>query len=629
MRKSFVSFLALLLALITLLSSCGDYVPPSGSHQTGEDKEEETPAIVDKETPYTVSFVCDGEPVIPTEDITVSWSNGFSIHSAPLDENGVASVSGIDGNYNISISQVPAGYAFNPNIYTASSVNRDVKIELYRLTVLKGMSATSLYNCYRFTKEGIYYIEIDQDKFGAPMEQYFEFAPSVSGNYSVESWVDISVNQVNPLLNYYGASEFFKKLQDPKMFEYGAESSYTRNFKLTVELTDSMISTGGQVVFSFGISATSKTGTYPVGVYFHVYKNNDVDDPYGSERAMILPDAVLEQQRDYDSSYTYTYPDVTIGGYEVLRSEDFKLWEKGTGMPMTKLTNQGDSILEQLSGSYSLTCKNIEKRIVFTPTNNTSGTVSIEEFKISSDGTSRISCAYGNYRYTYHEDAQTITLRHTGNMEIEFAGFTIENGVLLYGTGDDYYHVWDKEHQTYGPLLYADITRPTRFVDAAFSTIESAGNQALTFMDDNLTIFIEDWVNGNYKFFIEGWASFKLQPGYFCVNHKENGVYCPCYNVTNPANGCGGACVIDCPNCHEQCRNVSQELLDSQGGYADYVNSDGRYAVNEELKRFLQAYSIKHSIFFDGNGNAEVDPETPVYAEQEDQWLFACGYYSR
>ena len=633
MNRKLVTILALLLALVTLLTSCGEYVPPTGTHRPGDTPDTDNPSggggdgdggegggegvIPDEGTPYTVSFVLDGQPFIPTEEITVSWSNGFSIHSAPVDETGKASVTGIDGNYNISLSRMPEGYAANPNIYKASSVTRDVQIELFKLNILKDKN-TSLYNCYEIAKEGIYYIEIPKHALkDESKEVYYEFAPTVSGNYSVESWVDVSVNQVNPLVNYYGANRHFKQLQDPKTLEYGAESSYTRNFKLTVELTDSMISTGGQVTFTFGIKATSKTGEYPVGVYFHVYKNKDVPDPYGNEKPMILPSAQLEKQKDYDGTYTYTYPESTIGTYEVLESDNFRLWEKGTGMPMTKLSGQGTTITEQLTGAYSLICKNIKKVITFTPSSTTAGTVVIEEYLISPQDGSEARCAYGTYSYAYNVSTNTIKLTHRSDMEIEFAGFTISDGVLQYGTGDDYYHVWDKEHETYGPLLYADITVATRFIDLAFTHVEDPGNKCLTFED------------GNYKFFIEGWDLFHKVPGYLCVNFPDNNAYCPCLNIDDPSKGCGGACLVGCEKCHDECRNVTQELLDSQGGYADYVNSDGRYAVNAELKEFLQTFSIRQSIFFDGNGVAETDPETPVFAAEEDQWLFACGYYTR
>lgn len=58
--------------------------------------------------------------------------------------------------------------------------------------------------------------------------------------------------------------------------------------------------------------------------------------------------------------------------------------------------------------------------------------------------------------------------------------------------------------------------------------------------------------------------------------------------------------------------------------YTAVCNDDGVCFVTNELKEFLQKFSISQRLFFDGNGFVE---STGVYAAEEDQWLFACGYY--
>ena len=59
--------------------------------------------------------------------------------------------------------------------------------------------------------------------------------------------------------------------------------------------------------------------------------------------------------------------------------------------------------------------------------------------------------------------------------------------------------------------------------------------------------------------------------------------------------------------------------------YTLACNSDGVCYVTQELKEFLQKFSISQRLFFDGNGFVET---TGVYAIEDDQWLFACGYYT-
>ena len=59
--------------------------------------------------------------------------------------------------------------------------------------------------------------------------------------------------------------------------------------------------------------------------------------------------------------------------------------------------------------------------------------------------------------------------------------------------------------------------------------------------------------------------------------------------------------------------------------YTAVSNSDGVCYVTMELKEFLQKFSISQSLFFDGTGLVE---SYGAYAMENDQWLFACAYYS-
>ena len=58
--------------------------------------------------------------------------------------------------------------------------------------------------------------------------------------------------------------------------------------------------------------------------------------------------------------------------------------------------------------------------------------------------------------------------------------------------------------------------------------------------------------------------------------------------------------------------------------YAAACNSDGVCYVTKELMEFLQKFSVSQRLFFDGNGFVET---AGVFALEDDQWLFACGYY--
>jgi hypothetical protein len=64
--------------------------------------------------------------------------------------------------------------------------------------------------------------------------------------------------------------------------------------------------------------------------------------------------------------------------------------------------------------------------------------------------------------------------------------------------------------------------------------------------------------------------------------------------------------------------------------YGAHCNSNGDVRVTEELRWFLQAFTIGQAYFYDGNGVVENFKEAEgynVYALESNQWTFICGYY--
>ena len=211
-KKHLSSLLSLLLALLLLLSSCGEYKPALRPTETGDAESEAQPPVTEpptpEDTPFTVELVCDGKPFVPSEVIYAQWNDGYSFHNAEIDAEGKASVTGLDGDYRVTLSKLPEGYAYNPNIYTATNDFRNVTIELYPLTQIK-LRNTSLYKCISVKTTGFYHIQIEEPGD----EIHFEFAPKKSGTYTVESMIDVTANDINPYANYYGANAYYKRLE--------------------------------------------------------------------------------------------------------------------------------------------------------------------------------------------------------------------------------------------------------------------------------------------------------------------------------------------------------------------------------------------------------------------------------
>ncbi len=530
MKQRMICLFSALLALLFLITSCGEYNP--AAKQPGNDRESTSEsmgnAITDEEgnideNPFTVTLTYNGETYIPAEEhpISVKWSDGYSVHTAPIEQNGVAYMGGLDGDYRVNLTAIPEGYTYDPNAYTATNNNRNLEIELHKIVTTRG-HGDQLYNAIEIKNTGLYCVELTSPTH----EIFFEFAPPKSGTYSVESWMDTIENQINPQAKFYGANAF------NKVYQYtadggGAESTYTKNFKLDVQIADEMISDGGQVTFSFGVLATATDQQYPVKVYFAITLDGEFSLNHADSQMIYPSDEHLEMAPEYDRNL-----------YEFVGAE-------------VRKTQDGSSAN------------------IF-------------------DGTM--------YRL-----------------------WPISEG------GDNYYHLYDEtaypETHGYGPILYAYVSLPCRFMDASFTTIEMRGNKALTVSKGT----------ENYKLFIEGFQGLIVDPPgdngpYFCVTN------CPCRESEQCESAKlgfeNGACSDACENCHVDCRRCPTEAF-GMLGYGQYCNSDGVTAVTEELKQFLQKYSVNQLLFMDGNGFVETNPSLSVYAAENDQWLFACGYYKQ
>lgn len=648
--KKIYSLIAILLLLSMLLTSCGEYSPAVDSGNTPGVNDPNTPGGSDtpddpnpsdnpdeKDLPYTVRLNVNGKAYTPNAangPYYVQWSNGFSIHTAELID-GVAEIYGLDDDYTVTLLDVPSGYTYNANAYLATADNRDVSIELIKPT-RTGSGGSSTYDAISISKLGVYQVTLNSDRHTV----FYEFRPSESGEYTVESWVNITENNINPTVDLYHGSSFGWNGFDESVDGGGTSSTYTKNFRFTFTVDDSEISaTGGSVSHLFGIKASSKNASYPVTVTFAILKDGEYDSD-GLNAELMIPTETLTKTPNYSSlQYTLTGPEINVGGNNVFKGEMFKLWKKGTGMPMISLDgDRGNALSDKLNGSYQVTFVNpktgreIIRTILFTPTDELTGWVEItEEDKMANTD------LVGKYTYKVckdhiftnlgdkdcnlcgcarNEDTKAVTppsvsLIFQSGARIDYAGFTFDvNGDIYYGTGDNFYHFYDEENGTWGEILYAYVSAPCRFIDLPFTMIEYQGNKNLT-------------VNGgtqNYKFFIEGMAI--ASTGYFCVNHQQNQTFCPCLST------CGGICYGSCSKCHEQCR-IAPEEMKGKSGYADFTNQDGVYGVTEELKDFLQKYSVAQLLFRDGNGHVETNPDIKVYSNEDDQWLFACAYYEK
>lgn len=572
-------FLALALAIFTLLAlfGCGSdgkqsnkdngdggsgtatttTPPSSGTTDSSDDGTQKPDDTDDEETKVFKTYLrYNGDPFTSTgtTPITVTWSDGIFFYDSDVNSSGVASISGLDGDYSVTLSNLPEGYTYNPNIYVATNDNPEITIEIYKLGTTTG-SGTGLYSRKVLSSTSMYRATLKSDSH----KIYFEFKPKSSGTYTIESWVSTFDDKINPKIDVY-TSSFAAPMYLYTLDTGGTEGDkYTKNFKYEVEIAEEMISSGGQVVFIFAVYTTARNDKYyPVNVDFAVqYEGGFELDHANSE--YVVPEELYGKMAEL------------LKEMKSMTHDEF-MEKYGDGMMQDEYENAYND-LQNMS--------NVDLEDGLTVN------IFLNKHSVLRGHAENYLRSYLNGYYEDIEGKTWQTPATTINGRVVFIGTNYR-----YNEKTGFYHKYDESAYAsdpygygvgYGPILYADISTATRtqVLDTSFTTVEYIGNKALTVSNGT----------ENYKFFIESYAS---------AQAMSNQVY-------------GG---------YIECSADYENLL----GYASVANSDGAVPVNEEVRQFLQKYAVNQVLFMDGDGWAETG--TPPYESTEnDQWLFACGYY--
>lgn len=306
-----------------------------------EDNKQEQPELNNDPTDdFTVTLMADGEPYKPRMDMLVYWNDGFSVHAAPVNEEGVARIDGLDGDYRVTLSAVPNEYAYDPNNNIATNEDRNIVVNLYTMTNLTG-GHNDEYNCYNFRYTGVYSAIIT----GPDQKVFIEYAPSGMGTYTIESWMDVTADNVNPYIDVYGGT-FANKWYETTTDGGGTVGSYTINFVHTVQIAKENISGGGQATYTFAVGADVKNNRYPVTVVFAVKRDGDFElvrpvNPGGSGNSGKGGVAISEHDfsdfnkadHEYDKrEYKTAYPEYLLSGNTyVFDEKNFKIWKRSEG----------------------------------------------------------------------------------------------------------------------------------------------------------------------------------------------------------------------------------------------------------------------------------------------------------
>ena len=309
----------LLAVILSAFAGCGGVYQgiepvPTGTPSSSNPSGSVAPGPNVSGEPFTVMIIFEEEIFTETQGIEVQWADGMSIHRAAFDETDhIAKITGLDGDYKVTLHGLPSGYTYDANVYTATNNKRNIQIEIFEHISTRG-SGTSLYgsDVIKLNRLGAYTANIKKNNKGESTTVYYEFSPSRAGTYIVDTIVDITANEINPSLDIYNGSSAYKTYSHT--IDSGAsEAEYTRNARYIMEVDAKNV--GG--VYTFGVTATHKDGVYPIAVTFVVRFAGEYENPnYKKDRTVIIPDQEALKKRGYiDESYIngrLTYPEVKV-----------------------------------------------------------------------------------------------------------------------------------------------------------------------------------------------------------------------------------------------------------------------------------------------------------------------------
>lgn len=326
--KKLICLLLCLAAVLPLLA-CGEYT--EGSTATRDTFVQIDPGDVDPEAQdtSTVTLKLNGLPIAENPgfyslylemEIYAQWFDGHTMVVSKFDETGVAVATGLDGDYSVTLSDVPGDYTYNINGYTTTNDNRRIELDLYRILYGDGPGTDWMYPYIKeFSDQGVYEITID-----SPDQVVMcRFAPGVSGIYTIETWCSVNEDNINPQYDFWYGSVAWAQY-GYTIDDGGAEGTYTKNIKDVRTVSEEEIGN----VFIFGIHATAKDGQYPIKVQLAVLKTGDLEDKY--HKVFMVPQEDLRFAKTGAGEFV-NYWTLQSNGTYLLDDSKCRLWSVEEG----------------------------------------------------------------------------------------------------------------------------------------------------------------------------------------------------------------------------------------------------------------------------------------------------------
>ncbi|MGN0812291.1 MAG: hypothetical protein ACI4MQ_02125 [Candidatus Coproplasma sp.] len=698
LKKFLTAFICVILSLIcafgVAFSGCAEYKPPEdngGNTPVVPDDPDDPEEPVDENVnDFSVQLVVKNNKTwqnftydyyeasdnrggaheqgwIKWDSIRIQWTNveTNARHYAALNSDGKAVCPGLDGDYKVTIFNVPTGFTYEPNVNYADNISKKIEIIVYKIQTYSSIQTlhnvsdhSIMYEVHVVKNTGVYraVLENKDDKV------MYAFQTNKQGTYSLTSLVDVTENKINPKLTVYsGILGNYVTNALASKDDGGSENSYTKNIYWEYKISAN--ETKGSNALFFELYSTSVDGnaSYPLTVDFLIQRDGD----FTRQEYDTSPVKVTED-------FTKTPPTPEGTATEAADSPN-------TG---TKWCDSSAVILNSESGILSFKSKNnvygskfvrreeLTDQIILNTAEGIAGFKEnyLQRFSdkdgvdviVNTDGVTANDGNYYYYSYSYAEGelrdefnevigkTKTYTFTLTDKYSFEILMNTAE-GIEEFKTkvNNQDAKVVRKE------ILNHEVVLNTPQGIASFR--QAVGENATVSWgnvprnDGNYYYVVYDETGDTYTM-TEKFEVYDGQNRYFTYNastdtyvvgeryYSTDGYYyfyeyeeaTDTYILTDRLYAVIDAAVNSLVNLTDT--NINYRFLNGKNyfefinTYRAYCNSDGAYPVNEELAQMLKNYCLSTNMFNDGYGQAE---SAGYNADEDGMWLLACKYYAK
>lgn len=254
-----------------LLIGCGENNMTTSENNNTINGKETTSSLVISTQPIDDSYIVsikypNGKAV--TGEVSVEWWNEEGlVKSVQVNDKGIASTNDLkDGTYSIHISNVPDGYAYNPNGYEVNESKKSIVIFLSEILNYEDGDGSKYIDGknkgpYVIQSNGVYNASLTDEK---PLV-YYIFKPSKPGKFIIESWA----LECDPILYVIGNNFAFIPDYVDTESTFDNISKSNKNFKYEFEITSKeygVEGSGYSIVFGISVNDDNKKVNFPFNV---------------------------------------------------------------------------------------------------------------------------------------------------------------------------------------------------------------------------------------------------------------------------------------------------------------------------------------------------------------------------